>query len=97
MAKQTTKQTTKQTKETKKENGNSLFTVYGARLSKSGERVNVSLVRGKDDAKQWATISVKLGKSNAKVKAKIEGEFAFLKIPMLQQNNEDENDEALDF
>lgn len=83
------------TKETKKENGNTLFTVYGARLSKSGERVNVSLVRGKDDAKEWATISVKIGKSDAKVKAKIDGDFAIVKIPMLKPK-EDDND-ALDF
>lgn len=81
-------------KETKQDN-NALFTVYGARLSKSGERVNVSLVRGKDDAKEWATISVKMNKSNAKVKAKIEGDFAYIKIPMLKQDNEDAD--ALDF
>ena len=91
MAKQT-----KETKETKKENGNSLFTVYGARLSKSGERVNVSLVRGKDDTKEWATISVKIGKSDAKVKAKIDGDFALIKIPMLKPKEEDDND-ALNF
>lgn len=90
------KQTTKQTKETKKENDNSLFTVYGARLSKSGERVNVSLVRGKDDARQWASISVKIGKSDAKIKAKIDGDFALIKIPMLKPKEEDDNDE-LDF
>ena len=84
----------KTNKETKKENGNSLFTVYGARLSKSGERVNVSLVRGKDDAKEWATISVKIGKSDAKVKAKIEDGFAYIKVPMLKQ---DKNADALDF
>ena len=90
------KQTTKETKETKKKNGNALFTVYGARLSKSGERVNVSLVRGKDEAKEWATISVKMGKSDAKVKAKIDGDFALFKIPMLKPKEEDDND-ALDF
>ena len=62
--------------------------------SKSGERVNVSLVRGKDDAKEWATISVKIGKSDAKVKAKIEDGFAYIKVPMLKQ---DKNADALDF
>ena len=95
MTKKETKQTMtkKETKQTK-ENGNALFSVYGARLSKSGERVNVSLVRGKDDAKEWATISVKIGKSDAKVKAKIEGDFAFIKVPMLKQ---EKDTDALDF
>lgn len=89
------KETKKQ--ETKQDNGNTLFTVYGARLSKSGERVNVSLVRGKDDAKEWATISVKIGKSDAKVKAKIEGDFAYIKIPMLKQDAKKDDADALDF
>ena len=89
----TKKETKKETKQTK-ENGNALFSVYGARLSKSGERVNVSLVRGKDDTKEWATISVKIGKSDAKVKAKIEDGFAYIKVPMLKQ---DEKADALDF
>lgn len=84
-------------KETKQDSGNALFTVYGARLSKSGERVNVSLVRGKDDAKEWATISVKMGESDAKVKAKIEGDFAYIKIPMLKQDAKKDDADALDF
>ena len=80
-------------KETKQDK--TLFTVYGARLSKSGERVNVTLVRGKDDNKEWASISVKIGKSDAKVKARIENDFAYIKIPMLKQDKEDAD--ALDF
>lgn len=75
-----------------KENNNALYSIYGARLSKSGERVNISLVCGKDDNKKWATISIKLGNSDTKVKAKIDGDFALLKIPMLKQDSD-----ALDF
>ena len=81
-------------KETK-QNDNALFSVYGARLSKSGERVNVSLVRGKDDNREWATISVKIGNKDGKIKAKIEGDFAYIKVPMLKQDKKD--NDALDF
>lgn len=81
-------------KKTEKQSDNALFTVYGARLSKSGERVNVSLVRGKDDAREWATISVKLKNADGKVKAKIDGDFALLKIPMLKEKKDND---ALDF
>lgn len=84
-------------KETKQDNDNALFSVYGARLSKSGERVNVSLVRGKDDAREWATISIKMNKSDAKVKVKIEGDFAYIKIPMLKQDTGKKDADALDF
>lgn len=87
----------KEQNETKQDNGNALFTVYGARLSKSGERVNVSLVRGKDGTKEWAAISVKMGKSDAKVKAKIKDNFAYIKIPMLKQDNDKKDADALDF
>lgn len=94
----TKKKETKKTQKTEKKNNNALFSVYGARLSKSGERVNVSLVRGKDDNKEWATISIKLGESSSKVKARIKDDLAYLKIPMLQVEEDDEEDnDALDF
>ena len=80
-----------------KKNGNELFTVYGARLSKSGERVNVSMVRGKDDAREWASVSIKINNKNAKVKAKIEGDFAYIKIPMLKEDTKKDNTDVLDF
>ena len=80
-----------------KKNGNELFTVYGARLSKSGERVNVSMVRGKDDAREWASVSIKINNKDAKVKAKIEGDFAYIKIPMLKEDTKKDNTDVLDF
>ena len=46
--------TAKQSKET-----NKLFSIYGARQSNSGERVNISLLRGQDDEREWATITIK--------------------------------------
>lgn len=46
--------TAKQSKET-----NKLFSIYGARHSNSGERVNISLLRGQDDEREWATITIK--------------------------------------
>ena len=89
-------------KQTKRNSSNTLFTIYGARLSKSGERVNVSLVRGDDEDKEWATVSIKTGKSSAKVKAKIDGDFAIIKVPMLKldvdiDDDDDDDDDALKF
>ena len=48
--------TKKSAKTTKKSNNNTLFSIYGARQSNSGERVNISLVCGDQDSKQWATV-----------------------------------------
>lgn len=83
------KMTTKKAK-TKKSN-NTLFSIYGARESNSGERVNISLVCGDEKSKQWATVSIK--KKGGKIKVKLDDEFVTLKIPRLDVENEDEDDE----
>ena len=82
--------TTKKAKTTKKSN-NTLFSIYGARESNSGERVNISLVCGDEKSKQWATVSIK--KKGGKVKVKLDDEFVTLKIPRLDVENEEDEDE----
>ena len=84
------KMTTKKAKA--KKSNNTLFSIYGARESNSGERVNISLVCGDEKSKQWATVSIK--KKGGKVKVKLDDEFVTLKIPRLDvENEEDEEDE----
>ena len=89
--KMATKKSAKKAKIAKKSN-NTLFSIYGARESNSGERVNISLVCGDEDSKQWATVSIK--KKGGKIKVKLEDEFVTLKIPRLDvEDEEDEEDE----
>ena len=96
-----TKKSTKKanTAKTAKKSDNALFSIYGARESNSGERVNISLVCGDEDSKQWATVSIK--KKGGKVKVKLDDEFVTLKIPRLDveedEDKEDEEDEELPF
>ena len=78
------------TKKAKKSN-NTLFSIYGARESNSGERVNISLVCGDEKSKQWATVSIK--KKGGKIKVKLDDEFVTLKIPRLDVENEEDEDE----
>ena len=86
-----TKKSAKKAKTAQKSN-NALFSIYGARESNSGERVNISLVRGDEDSKQWATVSIK--KKGGKIKVKLEDELVTLKIPRLDvEDEEDEEDE----
>lgn len=88
------KMATKKAKTAKKSN-NTLFSIYGARESNSGERVNISLVCGDEDSKQWATVSIK--KKGGKIKVKLDDEFVTLKIPRLDvEDEEDEEDEDED-
>ena len=74
-----------------KKSNNTLFSIYGARESNSGERVNISLVCGDEDSKQWATVSIK--KKGGKIKVKLDDEFVTLKIPRLDVEDEDEDEE----
>lgn len=92
MAKQST---TKSNKTKQTESKSTLYSVYGARISKSGERVNVSLVKGNGDDKQWACISVKLDNPDGKIQAQTKNGFAYLKIPLLVED--EEKKDALDF
>lgn len=69
---------------------NSLHTIYGARLSKDEKRVNISIVCGEDDNKQWGTISIKLGNTTTKTKATIKDGYAYIKVPMLEEKAKEE-------
>lgn len=81
-------------KETKAQN---LFTIYGARLSKDEKRVNITIVTGEDEAKQWGNISVKLGATNTKTKAVIKDGYAFIKVPLLEDKKDEIKDDELPF
>ena len=88
----TKKQATKATEQPK--SASTLYSVYGARKSKSGERVNVSLVKGEGDNKEWACVSVKLN-SDGKIKAQIKDGFAYIKVPLLEED--ESKKDKLDF
>ena len=84
------------TAKTAKKSNNTLFSIYGARESNSGERVNISLVCGDEDSKQWATVSIK--KKGGKIKVKLDDEFVTLKIPRLDvEEDEEDEDEDIPF
>ena len=66
-----------------------LFAIYGARISNSGKYANISIVKGSDDAKEFHTIPVKL--KGGKVAVKVDEDFVYLKIQRLdkEQDNVD--------
>lgn len=80
------------------EQNNNLFTIYGARVSKAGDRVVISLCKGGKDgeARTWGSVTVKLGESTAKTLASIKDGYAYVKIPLLKDKEEIKTDE-LDF
>ncbi len=91
---------TKAVAKKQQEDNNGLFSIYGCRVSKSGERLNVIILRGDENSKEWATISLKLNSKKAKVKAKVKDDIGYIAIPMLKDfddSDEDEDDDALPF
>ena len=85
MATKQTKQ--KQTKQEQTKSDNALYSIYGARMSKSGKRVNVSLVKGNGDEKQWASVSIAL-ENDGKVKVKVKDDYAIIKVPFLSKDGD---------
>lgn len=90
-----TKKTAKKTQATPKTKSNPLYSIYGARMSKSGERVNISILTGKDEI-QWATISINPETSRSVKVTKITDIDVTLKIPRVDIAEDDEEEEEDD-
>ena len=69
---------------------NKFHSIYGARLSKTGNHVNITLVSGEKDKREWVNCSVKID-SNARISAKVKDGFAYIKIPILQDRQDTED------
>lgn len=91
------KQTNKPKKQTKKQQP--LFSLYGARLSKSKDYVNLSVVTGEVDedgvdSRKWATVLVK--KKSKYFGVKVKEDAVVITIPRLDVEDEEEDDEDED-
>lgn len=74
---------------------NKLLTIYGARLSKSGQHINLTLVEGEGDQKQFYTACVKVDEE-AKTHGSIEGNEATIVVPLLQDKKKVDDFDQLD-
>lgn len=66
-----------------------LLNIYGAKISKSGNHVNITLVVGEGEQKEYFTTCVRLDNKN-KVSAKVKDGYVLVKIPMLEDKKQDE-------
>ena len=64
---------------------NTLLTIYGARISKSGKYINLTLVNGEGETKQFYTACVKID-NKAKTRGSVEGNEAIIVVSMLQND-----------
>ena len=75
-------------------NENKLLTIYGARLSKSGKHINLTLVEGEGNERKFYTACVKIDESSkvhGVVRNTIEkGEEAIIVVPLLAPTKTEE-------
>ena len=81
---------------------NKLLNVYGARVSKNGKHINLTLVEGEGDKKQFYTACVKIEPTDAKISGEIDiaNSYAIINVPLLEgkkEAKEELNDEDLPF
>ena len=68
---------------------NTLLTIYGARISKSGKHINLTLVSGEGNQRQFYTACVKIDEE-AKAHGSIEGNEAIIVVPMLESQKDED-------
>ena len=76
-----------------KNNESKLYNFYGAREAQSGEGINISLVKGKDDNREWASVYIKYD-ADGKVKVQVKNGFAYIKVPILKEDEEGKKGKA---
>lgn len=81
-------------------NENKLITIYGARVSKSGKHINLTLVEGEGNQRKFYTACVKLD-DQAKVHGIVrntlnKGEEALIVVPILSANQAQDDFDKLD-
>ena len=59
------------TKKAETKSGSDLWQIGGAKLSKDSKRVNISLIRSKDDVKEFGTISIDIAKGTKVTRVKV--------------------------
>lgn len=75
------KEVKKMTNKGKSKQKQPLYSIYGARESNSGNRVNITLITSNDENRQFATVSLK--KKGGAVKVKMADDAVILTIPRL--------------
>ena len=79
---------------------NKIFSIFGARKSKSGKYYNITIVNGKDDKKEYATIAMPCDNHlKSKIMISKNKKSLMIIVPLLDAPKEkvDENDNELPF
>ena len=73
-----------------------LLSIFGAKVSKDGKKVVLTLVGGEGEERQFYNTCIKLDNSQ-KTHAKIEGKTALIKVSLLEDKPQKAEDKDLPF
>lgn len=79
---------------------NKIYSIFGARKSKSGKYYNITIVNGKDDKKEYASIALPCDNHiKSKIMISKDKKSLMIIVPLLDAPKEkvDENDNELPF
>lgn len=79
---------------------NKIFSIFGARKSKTGKYYNITIVNGKDDKREYATIAMPCDNHlKSKIMISNDKKTLMIIVPLLDAPKEkvDENDNDLPF
>lgn len=79
---------------------NKIFSIFGARKSKTGKYYNITIINGKDDKKEYATIAMPCDNHlKSKIMISKDKKSLMIIVPLLDAPKEkvDENDNDLPF
>ena len=76
---------------------NELMNFLGARYSKDGKRVNVTLVSGKDNSRIYRNVSIALEDESKKIQVRVKNikgkDHAIIYVPFFEEKKTEERDE----
>lgn len=64
----------------KEQTGSDLWQIGGSKLAKSGKRVNISLIRTKNNVKEFGTVSIDIAKGTKVTRVKVTDSEVLLAI-----------------
>lgn len=75
---------------------NELLTIYGARVSRKGDHINLTLVSGEGENKKYYNACVKIAK-DGKTYGSVENNKAFIVVPLLKDASKPKEVNEADF
>lgn len=83
-------------KQTQKQTKSNLFNICKASLSKNGNYVNLTLIKGSENNIEFANVPLKINNDKGAYKCKVKDQICYIAIPLKEINKLDTEDTLFD-